>query len=79
MKTVSLSAAYTIPNFLQAGHLTVSARVDNLFDTKYETSGYGWNYGVSDNPGDIPTIVGGAEYYVAAERSFFTQVVWELF
>ena len=77
--TVSLSASYTLPDFLKVGNLSFSARVDNLFDKKYETSGYGWNYGLADNPGDAPTIIGEAEYYVAAERSFYTQIVWELF
>lgn len=77
--TASLSASYTIPDFLKAGNLTLSATVDNLFDKRYLTSGYGWNYGWADDPGDTPAIIGEAEYYVAAERSFYTELTWELF
>ncbi|MBD3258558.1 TonB-dependent receptor [candidate division GN15 bacterium] len=77
--TVSVTAAYTLPNFLRLGHLTISATVDNLFDEKYETSGYGWNYGFANSPGDTPVVVSEAEYYVAAERSFYTELVWKLF
>jgi iron complex outermembrane receptor protein len=75
----SLSAGYTVPDFFELGRMTVTATVDNLFDAKYETSGYGWNYGLADNPGDPVTLTGGAEYYVAAERSYFVQLNWEFF
>ena len=77
--TVSLSASYTLGNFLNSGNLTISASVDNLFDKRFETAGYGWNYGWADDPGDTPAIINEAEYYVAAERSFYTQITWELF
>ncbi len=74
--TASLSAAYTLGNVL-GGNLVFSGRVDNLFDMKYEASGYGGNYAYTDAGA---TIVGGwAEYYVAPERSFWTQVSLELF
>ncbi len=75
----SLSASYSISNFLNMGELTISGSVDNLFDRKFERSGYGWNYGVADMAGDPVTLVGGAEYYVASERSFYTQISFRIF
>lgn len=75
----SLTAGYTVPNLLNVGRMTVTATVDNLFDTKYETSGYGWNYGLADSPGEPVTLTGGAEYYVAAERSYYIEMQWAFF
>jgi len=72
--TASMSLSYAIENLIGEGRLIVSARVDNMFDKKYESSGYGWNYVGAGNK-----VVGGAEYYPAAERSFFGQVRLELF
>ena len=65
----SLSASRTFRNFAGAGDLTVSGRIDNLFQKLYESSGYSYVY-------DSSTF---AEYYPAAERSFFTQVTLEFF
>ena len=46
----SLSAAVKLKSFLNIGAVTFSVRIDNLFNKKYETSGYGWNYGrILDN------------------------------
>jgi iron complex outermembrane receptor protein len=74
----SLSLGYTFDSFLQIGRLTISGRVDNLGDKKYETYGYGWVYAYDDGSGN--TIVdGGAEYYVAPERSFYGQLQLEMF
>jgi outer membrane receptor protein involved in Fe transport len=73
----SLSAGYTFSNFLQTGDLTLMATIENIFDKKYEVSGYGWNYGTSD--GLAISLSGGAEYYVASERSWFGQVKLTLF
>jgi iron complex outermembrane receptor protein len=74
---VSLAASYSIDNLISLGRVTVSARIDNLFDQKYESSGYGGNYAYEDS-GSV--IVGGwAEYFPAAERSFYGQVQLELF
>ena len=57
--------------------LTFAIRIDNLFNNDYLTSGYGGNYAYVDNDA---TIVGGwAEYYVAAERSFFSELKLEMF
>ena len=57
--------------------MILQARIDNLFDKKYETSGYGGNYAYDDG---TDVVVGGwAEYFVAAERSFYGQVMLELF
>ena len=69
----SLSASYRVINFGGMGDIVLQARVDNLFDKKYETSGYGGNYI------DGSEVAGWAEYFVAAERSFYGQVTMELF
>lgn len=75
---VSVSAGYTLRGFAGLGDLTLSATIDNLFDKKYESSGYGWNvaYAREDGP---PLITGEAEYYVASERSFWTELRLSLF
>jgi iron complex outermembrane receptor protein len=75
----SVTASYTFNNVLSAGNLTLSGTVSNLFDKKYEQSGYGWNYGYVDSPGASPVLLGGAEYYVAAQRTFFFEATMELF
>jgi len=64
----SLSGALYFGGLDGAGRFVLSVRVDNLFDKKYETSGYAYWWG--------PDPVG--EYYVGAERSFFVQLKWEL-
>jgi iron complex outermembrane receptor protein len=73
----SVGASYTFSNFLNMGDLTIIATMDNIFDQEYEVSGYGWNYGMTD--GSTISLTGGAEYYVAAERSWFGQVKLTLF
>ncbi|HEX2897370.1 MAG TPA: TonB-dependent receptor, partial [candidate division Zixibacteria bacterium] len=73
----SLFAGYTFNNFLHTGDLTFMASIENLFDKKYEVSGYGWNYGTTD--GSTISLTGGAEYYVASERSWFGQIRLSLF
>ena len=73
----SVSASYTFNNFLKTGDLTFTATIDNLFDKEYEVSGYGWNYGTFD--GSTISLVGGAEYYVASERSWYGQIKLTLF
>ena len=75
----SLSLSYRFADVLSVGDLTLSAHVDNLFDRKYETSGYAWAYGLSTAEGAPVTIVREAEYYVAAERSFYGQIMLEVF
>ncbi len=73
----SLSISYRMDHFLNIGNLIVTGKVDNLFDKKYETSGYGGNYAYDDGTN---IVVGGwAEYYVGAERSIFGQIKMELF
>ncbi len=73
----SASVSYTLTNVLNAGNLILSARVDNIFNKKYASSGYGGNYAFEDS-GNV--VVGGwAEYYPAAERSYYLQLAMELF
>ncbi len=75
--TASLSVAYSIDNFMSLGRMTLSVRVDNLFDKRHESSGYGGNYAYEDG-GEV--VIGGwAEYFVASERSFYSQLKLELF
>ncbi len=74
----SLSLTYRVREFLGMGVLSLTGKIENLFDKKYLSGGYGGNYAYDDGSGNV--IVGGwAEYYVAAERSFYTQVRLELF
>jgi len=73
----SVSASYTLKNFISMGNLTMSARVDNPFDKKYESAGYGGNYAYMDGGSLIVGV--WAAYFVAAERSFYTQLKLELF
>lgn len=72
----SLSVQFVTKNFLDLGNLTVALRVDNLADKKYEAAGYGWNNAWDSAPS---VVSGGAEYYVAAERSFYGQLQLEMF
>jgi len=73
----SLSLAYRFANVGGLGDLTLQGRVDNIFDTEYETSGYGGNFAYMD--GSEVVVGGWAEYFVAAERSFYGQIMLELF
>ncbi len=60
----SLSTSVALGEFAGLGRLTLSGRIDNLFDKKYELTGYTWD---------------GVGYYIpAAERNFFVQMKWEL-
>lgn len=71
----SVSASATLENFFDLGALLLSARVDNLFQKRYESSGYGGNYLLE---GDSQ-VYGWAKYYVGAERNFYLQLALELF
>ncbi|HWR84269.1 MAG TPA: TonB-dependent receptor [Candidatus Deferrimicrobium sp.] len=73
----SVSLSYTLKDFLDIGNVIVSAKVDNLFDTKYEASGYGGNYAYMVSGRLV--VDGWAEYFPAAERSFFMQLKLDLF
>ena len=77
--TASVSAEYLLPRVVEGGDVTLQFRIDNLFDTKYESSGYGWTYGLTDVSGNNVTLIHEGEYFVDAERSFYTQVKLELF
>jgi len=76
--TSSLSASVSWNNFLDIGRLTLSAWVNNLFDSEYEVSGYGGNYAYR-RPSEKAVIDGWAEYFVGPERSFYTQFKLEMF
>jgi len=75
----SFAAAYRMVGFAGFGDVIVQFRIDNLFDEKYETSGYGWAWGWSDAQGQSTTLVNEAEYFVGPERSFYGQLRLELF
>jgi len=75
--SASVSLSYSFERILDLGRLTLAARVNNLFDNEYLNSGYGGNYAYEGLSG---VVVGGwAQYFVAAERSFFTELKLELF
>ncbi len=64
----SLSAQVSLGDLDGVGKFTLSGRIDNLFNKKYETSGYSYWWGPEPF----------AEYYVGAERSFYLQLRWDL-
>jgi iron complex outermembrane receptor protein len=65
----SVSAAFTLKGLDGMGRFILTANVNNIFNEKYELSGYAYE----NSPGEW---VG--EYYPAAERNFFVQLRWEL-
>ena len=74
----TLSLSYKAENLFNLGDLTISGKVNNLFDKKYEAAGYGGNYAYSDESDNV--VVGSwAEYYVGPERSFYAQLKLEMF
>lgn len=73
----SLAASWTLADFASLGNLVFSLRVDNLFDKKYISSGYGGNFAYEENGKRV--VDGWAEYFPAAERSYFGQVKLEIF
>jgi len=75
----SVSASYKLENFLKVGNVTFMLRVNNLFDKKYKTSGYGWTYGMADGINQPVSLIHEAEYFVAAERTFYGQLKMEFF
>lgn len=75
----SLSAEYRLPQLLGTADFALQVRVDNLFDTEYETSGYGWSYGLSEDANSDVSLVHEGHYYVAAERSYFVQLKLDLY
>ncbi len=64
----SVTASVQLGNLAGIGQFSLSATVDNLFNKRYEQSGYSYYDGFQ--------WVG--EYYVGAERNFFVQLKWEL-
>ena len=74
----SISGELAFDNFLSMGRLVLQLRGDNLFDKKYEVGGYGGNF-VYRLSGQPVTVDGWAEYYVAAEQSWFGQLKLTLF
>jgi iron complex outermembrane receptor protein len=73
----SVTLGYTIDDFLQMGRVTFRGSIRNLWDKKYETSGYGGNFAYQ--VGSDTVVDGWADYYPAAERSYFAQLQLELF
>jgi iron complex outermembrane receptor protein len=75
----SFSGEYRLPRFLGLGTLSLSLTVENLFNQKFLTSGYGWNYGYQATPTSPLGLLGEAEYFVNAERSFYAEMKLEMF
>ncbi len=73
----ALSVSYKLGDLFGTGDLVFEGKVDNLFDQKVETSGYGGDFAY-DN-GTSVVVDGWAEYYVLATRSFYGQVKLALF
>lgn len=73
----SIAGTYKLDNLLGITNMIFQIRIDNLFDKKYESSGYGGNFAYNDGMNDI--IDGWAEYYVAPERSIYVQIKMELY
>ncbi|MFH2037339.1 MAG: TonB-dependent receptor [Candidatus Zixiibacteriota bacterium] len=65
----SLTASASLGKLSGIGKLSLMATVNNLFNAKYEQSGYAYIW-----YGDEWV----AEYYPAAERNFYIQLKWEL-
>ena len=74
---VSLDLSHSFDQFFGLGRLTLSGKIENLFNKKYLTSGYGGDYAYEDT--NVVYAGGWAEYYPGAERSFYGQVRLELF
>ena len=74
----SLSLSYKVTGLLDIGDLTISGRVNNLFDKKYEVAGYGGNY-INDWERSEPFVDSWAQYFVGPERSFYAQLKLEMF
>jgi iron complex outermembrane receptor protein len=64
----SLALSTSIGDIGGLGHVTALARINNLFNTKYEAAGYNWGPGYDWG---IP------EYIPGAERNFYLQLRWE--
>lgn len=64
----SISGSVSMGHLDGFGLFLLSARVDNLFNKKYELSGYTY-----EDSGQLY-----AEYFPAAERNFYIQLKWEL-
>ncbi|NOY87878.1 MAG: TonB-dependent receptor, partial [FCB group bacterium] len=75
----SVSASYKLENFFKVGNVTFMLRINNLFDKKYRTSGYSWTYGTADGVNQPVSLIHEAEYFVAAERTFYGQLKMEFF
>ena len=74
----SISTAFTFKDVFGKNNIMIKLRVDNLFNKKYEVSGYGWIYG-HDNATGTAQMIQEGEYYVAPERSVYAQIKMELF
>ncbi len=77
--TGSVALAFTIDNLFEDNNIILQVRVDNIFDKKYEVSGYGGNFAYYDDVNNVDVYAGWAEYYVAPGRSIYGQIKMELF
>ena len=69
----SVSAGLVLGEILNLGKLTINARLDNIFDKEYESSGYGGVTRFANVPDQY-----WSEYIPAAGRSIFTSLKLEL-
>ncbi len=69
----SASARFSFGKLPSVGKLEMSVRLDNMFDKKYESSGYGGVTRFADSPNQY-----WSEYLPAAGRSIFTTLRLEL-
>lgn len=83
----SASFLLRVRNFADIGNLSISLSIENLFNEKYESSGYGDNFAFANANGNATDATTGqrfeigswAEYFVAAERTIFGQLKLEMF
>ncbi len=74
----NLSLSYKFKNLFEMGDMTISGKINNLFDKKYEAAGYGGNY-INSWEAAEPFVDSWAQYYVGTERSFYAQLKMEMF
>lgn len=76
----SLSASVSVDAFLGIGNLTLTGKIDNIFDKKYESiASWAENWASRDINQSQTEIGGWAAYFVAPEKSYYGQIKMEMF